>query len=102
MCLLVLSLNQKNCLKTGYFFKKNCVPWRKTALERRAEVAKAAAESPATHHQQHLHPTARLVVSPLPSETYQNGGDDKRPVSQGIRDVGRPVLVAVRHVKATV
>ena len=71
-------------------------------MECRAEVAKVAAESPATRRQQCLHPTAWLMVPPLPSETYQNGGDDKRPVSQGIRDVGRSVLVAVRHVKATV
>lgn len=47
-------------------------------------------------------PSAKPEVSPPPSEAYQNGGDDKRPVSQGIRDVGRSVLVAVRHVKATV
>lgn len=71
-------------------------------MERRAEAAKATAESPATHRQQCRHPTAQLMVSPPPSETYQNGGDDKCPVSQGIRDVGRSVLIAVRHVKATV
>lgn len=71
-------------------------------MEWRVEVAKVAAESPKTHHQQCLRPIEWLMVPSPPSVTYQNGGDDKSPVSQGIRDVGRSVFVAICHVKATI
>lgn len=47
-----------------------------------------------------------VCVGPEPNvqlwEPYQDGGDDERAVGQGVRDVGGAVLVAVRHVKATV
>lgn len=66
------------------------------------EVAKVASESPVTHHQQYLQPIERLMVPSPPRVTYQNGGDNKCPVSQGVCDVGRSVFVAVCHVKATV
>lgn len=54
----------------------------------RVEVAKVATESLMTHQQQCLHPTVQLMVPPLCSKTYQDGSDDKRPISQGICDVG--------------
>lgn len=43
-----------------------------------------------------------LTLNLRSGEPYQNGGDDERAVGQRVRDVGGPVLVAVRHVKATV
>lgn len=66
---------------------KHVLVWRKGAVET---------------HQPCLQPAAWMRTPALPTKTYQNGCDDQRPVSQGVGDVGRPVFVAVRHVKAAV
>lgn len=101
MCMLILSLNRKIRLKTGYF-SETSFNMEENSQGGQNGGGKGDVGSPTTHHQQCLHPPAQPVVPALPGQTYQNGGDDKRPVSQGICDVGRPVLVAVCHVKATV
>lgn len=46
MCKSIVSLNQNNCLKTDSLTHHCLVQW-KTAMECRAEVAKATTESPA-------------------------------------------------------
>lgn len=87
MCMLILSLNKKICLKTGYF-SKTSLNMEENSHGGQNGGDKGDVGSPTTHHQQCLHPPAQLVVPALLSQTYQNGGDDKSPVSQGIRDVG--------------
>lgn len=80
-----------------------CVLVRKKAeVECRAEVSQWLCSPQYTTPAMPATCTMSGETPVLPTKTYQNGRDNQCPVSQRVCDVGWSVLVAVRHVKATV